>query len=268
METHISSTQNKRIKYISELQNKSRERKKSGLFVIEGPKEILMALDAGYTIRELYFCPGIIKGESFEDIDNQLCTSIPKYSVDKHVFSKIAYRESTGGIMAIAEQKRQSLSQVKLPNNPLILITEAMEKPGNLGALLRTADASKVDAVIVCDPKSDVYNPNVIRSSVGCMFSQNIITGTSQEVIDWLKSNDIQILCTALTASKPYHEINYKKASAIVMGTEATGLTNIWLDNSDQNIIIPMQGVNDSLNVSVSAAVVVFEAVRQRIMGQ
>ncbi|MBI9036102.1 MAG: RNA methyltransferase [Bacteroidales bacterium] len=261
----MSSTQNKRIKYISELQNKSRERKKSGLFVIEGQKELLMAIESGYKIYEIYYNPEIITENELNKIVAFLPSSTLKFSINSQVFSKIAYRESTGGIIAVAQQKDHSISTAQLSDNPLILVTEAMEKPGNLGALLRTADASNITAVVVCDTKADIYNPNVIRSSVGCMFSQQIIVSPSEEVINWLKSSKIQILCTALTASKAYHEIDYTKASAIVMGTEATGLTQTWLSNSDQNIIIPMQGVNDSLNVSVCAAVVVFEAVRQRL---
>jgi TrmH family RNA methyltransferase len=146
----------------------------------------------------------------------------------------------------------------------LILILEGVEKPGNLGAILRTADAAGIDAVIICDPQTDFYNPNVIRSSIGCVFTKQLASATSAETIEWLRQKKVNIYCTYLQASKPYHTIDYTKPSAIVMGTESTGLSEIWVENSNANIIIPMQGKIDSMNVSTAAAVVVFEAKRQR----
>jgi len=160
--------------------------------------------------------------------------------------------------------KAHSLEQIKLSKNPLVLILESVEKPGNLGALLRTADAAGVDAVIICDPQTDFYNPNVIRSSVGCVFTTPIASATSEDTIAWLKHNAITVYCTYLKAAKPYHETDYTGPCAIVMGTEATGLSDLWIKSSTNNIIIPMQGKIDSMNVSTAAAVVVFEAKRQR----
>ena len=150
-------------------------------------------------------------------------------------------------------------------DSPLLLVAEAPEKPGNIGALLRTADAANIDAVIIANPKTDLYNPNIIRSSVGCVFTVPIATGSTTEVIDFLKAKSINSYCAALTASKPYYEVSFKKASAIVVGTEDQGLTEEWLTHSTQNIIIPMEGVIDSMNVSVAAAVLIFEAKRQRV---
>jgi TrmH family RNA methyltransferase len=141
---------------------------------------------------------------------------------------------------------------------------ESVEKPGNLGAVLRTADAAGIDAVIICDPKVDFYNANVIRSSVGCIFTNQIASASSEETLAWLGKNHISILCTNLEASKPYHEVDYSKPSAIVMGTESTGLSDRWIREATENIIIPMQGKIDSMNVSTAAAVVIFEAARQR----
>jgi TrmH family RNA methyltransferase len=184
--------------------------------------------------------------------------------VSREVFEKLAVREDSGGVLAVAEMKPHGLEQISLSKNPLLLILEGVEKPGNLGAILRTADAAGVDAVIICDPQTDFYNPNVIRSSVGCVFTKQIAAASSEQTIAWLKKNNIDIYCTYLSASQIYHQVNYRKPSAIVMGTEATGLSETWVKNATANIIIPMHGKIDSMNVSNAAAVVVFEAVRQR----
>ena len=177
----------------------------------------------------------------------------------------MAYRETTEGALALVKSKSHKLNDLIFKSkNPLILVAEAPEKPGNLGALLRTADASNLDAVIIANPKGDLYNPNTIRSSVGCVFTNTIATGSTEEVIDFLKSSGIDIFCAALSASKNYLEVDFTGPTAIVVGTESTGLTENWLQNSTQNIVIPMQGEIDSMNVSVSAAIIVFEAIRQR----
>jgi RNA methyltransferase, TrmH family len=256
----ITSTQNPKIKSLLSLE-KPRERRKQGLFVVEGIKEIGLALDAGYKIGNLFFCPDVVRPDDLQSLGTNEKLLIP---VAKDVFEKIAIRESTGGVLAVAEQRTHRLEDVKLKTTPLVLVVESVEKPGNLGAILRTADAAGVDAVISCDPQTDFYNPNVIRSSVGCIFTLQTATASSEETIEWLKHNGIQILCTYLDASQPYHLVDYRKPSAIVMGTESTGLSETWIKNSNTNIIIPMQGKIDSMNVSTAAAVVVFEAKRQR----
>jgi RNA methyltransferase, TrmH family len=260
MHFKITSTQNPKVKSLLALE-KPRERRKQQLFVIEGAKEIGLALEAGYKIGNIFFCDDIISPEEVSKLfpDDKLL--IP---VSKEVFDKIAVRENSGGMIAVAEQKLHTLDQLTLSKNPLVLVLESVEKPGNLGAILRTADASGVDAVIICDPQTDFYNPNVIRSSIGCIFTKQVAAATSEETIAWLKKNKIAIYCTYLKASKGYHLTDYTKPSAIVMGTEATGLSDGWVNNSDANIIIPMQGKIDSMNVSTAAAVVVFEAKRQR----
>lgn len=260
MHFKITSTQNPKVKSLLSLE-KPRERRKQGLFIIEGVKEIRMALDAGYKIGNLFFCDEIISHEDLEPLGTDDKLLIP---VSKDVFEKIAMREGTGGVLAVAEHKLHTLDRLKLPKNPLVLILESVEKPGNLGAILRTADAAGVDAVVICDPQTDFYNPNVIRSSIGCVFVQQIASATSEETIEWLKKNDINIYCTYLQASEQYHLIDYRLPSAIVMGTESTGLSDIWVNNATKNIIIPMHGKIDSMNVSTAAAVVVFEAKRQR----
>jgi len=185
--------------------------------------------------------------------------------VSKEIYHKIAYRETTEGVVAIAHTKPHLLQKLNLASKaPLILVAEAPEKPGNIGALLRTADAANLDAVLIANPKTDMYNPNIIRSSVGGVFTTNIAIGTTEEILSFLKAKHIRVYCAALSASKNYVEVNYEKACAIVVGTESVGLSNDWLKKADQNIKIPMNGQIDSLNVSVSAAILIFEALRQK----
>ncbi len=256
----ITSVQNPKIKSLIALE-KPRERKRQQLFVIEGKKEITMALEAGYRIGNLFYCEELISENELKALNLSDKFLI---RVSKPVFDKIAVRENSGGIIAVAEMKTHRLEELKLSDNPLLLVLERVEKPGNLGAILRTADAAGVDAVISCDPQTDFYNPNVIRSSLGCVFTKQTASANSEETIGWLKKKNIRIFCTWLEASKPYTDVDYTKPSAIVMGAEATGLSELWTKNADTNIIIPMQGRIDSMNVSVAAAVVVFEAQRQR----
>lgn len=260
--TVITSTQNPKIKSLLSLE-KPRERRKQCLFIIEGKQEIKMAVEAGYRIGNIFYCPEIISVRELGNMaDDKLV--IP---VTQDVFDKIAVRENSGGVIAVAEMKVHRLDQLTLSPSPLLLVLESVEKPGNLGAILRTADAAGIDGVILCDPQTDFYNPNVIRSSLGCVFTKAMASATSEETISWLKKNKISIYCTYLKASRPYHHIDFTKPSAIVMGAESTGLSPPWINAADASIIIPMQGKIDSMNVSTSAAVVVFEACRQRGFG-
>ncbi len=258
--TVITSVHNPKVKSLLALE-KPRERRRQQLFVIEGKKEIGLALQAGYTIGNMFYCVDIFPEQDLASlgIDNKFL--VP---VSQDVFDKLAVREGSGGVIAVAQMKTHRLEEIKLSANPLVLVLEAVEKPGNLGAILRTSDAAGVDAVVICDPQTDLYNPNVVRSSVGCVFTQPVATATSEETIAWLKKNRIRIFCTYLGASKPYTETDFRGSSAIVMGTESTGLSDQWVKQSDANIIIPMRGTIDSMNVSTAAAVVVFEARRQR----
>jgi len=259
----ISSFRNPKIKNFATLQ-KSRERKKQNLFIVEGLKEIEKAGLKGYNFKSVFYTKDLISERDLFQMPGMNQPECRFYEVSKDIFASIAYRESSGGVVVCAEPRAHGLDTLDLKADPLVLVLESVEKPGNLGAVLRTADAAGLDAVIVCDTQTDVYNPNVVRSSLGCSFTVPLIVAESEEVIDYLNQKQVGIYCTALTASKPYHTIDYSKGAAIVMGTEATGLTNKWLDNSSQNIIIPMKGVVDSMNVSTSAAIVIFEALRQR----
>lgn len=265
MYKNITSFHNPLIKQIVLLQEKSRERRKTQLFVIEGLREILLAIKGDYLLKTLLFCPEIISEEEVFTLKESANSEAEFIEITSEIYEKLAYRSSTEGVLAIAQTKTLQLENLQLATgNPLILIAEAPEKPGNIGALLRTADAAKVDAVIIANPKTDMFNPNIIRSSVGCLFTNNVATGSTSEIISYLKEKNINIYCAALQASVQYDSIDFKKATAIVVGTEATGLSEEWIQNSTQNIIIPMQGEIDSMNVSVAAGILIFEAKRQR----
>lgn len=257
----ITSTQNPYIKTLVQLQEKAKARRQSGTFLIEGQREIMLASKGGYEIETVLFVPDMLSEIEITKLAGNKANLI---EINKEVYQKLAYRDTTEGILAVAKTKSLSLSDLKLGNNPLVLVAEATEKPGNLGAMLRTADAAKLDAVIIANPKSDMYNPNVVRSSVGCLFTNNIAIGSTDEVITFLKANNINIYCATLQDSTQYHTQNYTLPTALVVGTEATGLTQDWRNASTQNIIIPMQGEIDSMNVSVAAAILIFEAKRQR----
>lgn len=262
MQKLITSLQNPFIKQLLLLQEKSRERKKTGMFVVEGEREITLAVKGGYEIVSLIYCNKIFNKSDLMHLLNQ---PIERIEVPIEVYQKIAYRESTEGLMALVKEKNHGLNSLKFENiNPLILVAEAPEKPGNIGALLRTADAAKLDAVLIANPKTDLYNPNVIRSSVGCLFTNQVATGTTEEIISFLNEKNINIYCAALQSSKNYTKVDYTAGSAIIVGTESTGLSDEWLSKSTQNIIIPMEGEIDSMNVSVAAAIIIFEAKRQR----
>lgn len=257
----ITSTQNTLIKQIVLLKDKSRERRKTGLFIIEGQREIQLAIKGDYNIETILFYPDVFNTEALQSFPS----TIEIIEISKDVYHKIAHRETTEGIIAIAKVKDNTLEQLKLNSkNSLILVAEAPEKPGNIGALLRTADAANVDAVIIANPKTDLYNPNIIRSSVGCVFTNQIATGNTKEIIAFLKDNNINIYSAILQESELYTDQDYTKSTAIVVGTEADGLTQKWRDASTKNISIPMQGAIDSMNVSVAAGILVFEAKRQR----
>ena len=254
-ETIITSTQNAKVKHVVALQQKSALRRKEGLFVVEGRRELTHCLEAGYEVVELF----VIAGQS--SLGSQGCLTVP---VTPQVYEKMAYRGSTEGVIAVVREKQLSLDDLRLSADPLIMVLERVEKPGNLGAVLRSADAAKADAVIVCDPLTDLYNPNLIRSSIGAIFSVPCVACSSEACIAFLKARGIQILTAQLQDSSLYYDTDMQRGTAIVMGTESTGLTDQWRQAADAHIRIPMLGQLDSLNVSVSAAILLFEAVRQR----
>ena len=258
----ITSVQNPFIKSLVQLQEKAKIRKQTGTFLIEGQREIELALKGGYELNMILFLPEVISEKQLNSITR--LGKVEKIEISKEVYQKLAYRETTEGLLAIAKTKTLALSDLKLSKNPLILIAESLEKPGNIGAILRTADAANIDAVIIANPKSDLYNPNIVRSSVGCLFTRQVAFGSTEEVISYLKEKKINIYSATLQDSTEYHTQNYTNPTALVVGTEATGLSEKWRTESTKNIIIPMQGEIDSMNVSVAAAILLFEAKRQR----
>jgi TrmH family RNA methyltransferase len=258
MNSVIQSIQNPQIKYLMQVFEKSKIRKKEGVFVVEGLRELTLAFDGGYEMQAVYL----------SEAHPELYDAIP-YPKNKirwvaaAVFEKLAYRESTSGVVGLGISKTHSLDAITLPKNPLLLVLEAIEKPGNIGAVLRTADAAKVDAVLLTAPLADVYNPNVIRSSVGCVFTNQIALGSNEEVAAFLKTNKINVFCAGLQNANPYTNEDFTQATALVFGNEAKGLSDFW-KNQFQNVIIPMRGSIDSMNISVATAIMTFEAIRQR----
>jgi TrmH family RNA methyltransferase len=260
----IASLHNPLIKNILLLQEKPRERKEQNLIVIEGVREIRLALLAGFTITQLLFCKDLIPEDDLAQMIAASVSTMATAEVPAEIYNRIAYRKDHGGVIALAIPKRIQFSDLKFGTTPLFLVLESVEKPGNLGALLRTADAANLNGVIICDPQTDIYNPNAIRSGIGCIFTMPVVTSNTVEAIAWLRAKNIRMFGTALTATRFYHETDLRGPSAIIMGSEAYGLSETWLEKADELIKIPMNGKIDSINVSASAAIVVFEALRQR----
>ena len=257
----ITSAQNPKIKNLLLLQEKSKARREQGLFVVEGRRELEHCLEAGFRVRTVFVCPEVI-GRDFStslEMTDTLVVEIPEA-----LYRKVAYREGTEGILAEVETRTLRLEDLALSEHPLVVVLESVEKPGNLGAVLRSADAARADAVIVCDPLTDLWNPNLIRASIGAVFTVPTVCASSAETIGWLKSRGIRILTAQLQDSSWYYDTDMTGGTALVMGTESTGLTDVWRRAADAHIRIPMLGRLDSLNVSVSAAILLFEAVRQR----
>ena len=274
----LTSAQNPKIKHLLALQQKSSERRREGLFVVEGCRELEHCLAAGYQLDSLFVSEELrVKSEEFCLVENAVANSSlltphsslltphsSLFTLNSSLYEKVAYRGSTEGIIAIVKERRLSLNDLQLGDSPLVVVLERVEKPGNLGAVLRSADAAKADAVIVCDPLTDLFNPNLIRSSIGALFTVPTVACTSEECIAFLQQRGISILTAQLQDSSLYYDTDMRRPTAIVMGTESTGLTQQWRQAATAHIRIPMLGRLDSLNVSVSAAILLFEAVRQR----
>ncbi len=277
--TPITSLQNPKVKEAVLLQEKAREREKRSLFVAEGVREITAAITSGFEVESLFFCPDIITDFPFP-IDSR--TRL--FSLPSNVYAKIAYRSTTEGVTAIVKAKHLTLEDItpllsagsaaaansehaasQSCQNPLIIIAEAVEKPGNLGAILRTADAVGATAVLFCNPKTDLYNPNLIRASLGGVFTQKIVCCKTEDAIKWLKANNIKIYSAQLQDSVPYYGTDMTLPCAIALGSEADGISTEFRIASDKKIMIPMLGKLDSLNVSVSASILCYEALRQRV---
>ena len=277
----ITSVQNPRVKAVVALQQKSAERRRTGLFVVEGRREVEHCVEMGLEVVEVFVCEdmggwsgdnvaenrteGMKEAKGVKEAKEvERMRGVKVTEVTRGVYEKMAYRGGTEGVMAVVKSEERRLEELELKENPLIVVVEHVEKPGNLGAILRSADAAGADAVVVCDPLTDLWNPNLIRSSIGAVFTMPCVACGSEECIEFLKAHGIQILTAQLQDSELYYDTDMRRGTAIVMGTEATGLTDMWRKAADAHIRIPMLGRLDSLNVSVSAAILLYEAVRQR----
>ena len=256
MTEYITSSANPKFKRLIALLQKSSERRESALFTVEGVREISHCIEAGYKPDCIFFCPDIVSEETLPQCRH--------FALSAGLYAKAAYREGTEGAIGVFQAIEHPLSSLHLKDNPLIAVLESVEKPGNLGAVLRTCDAAGADALVVCDPRTDLYNPNLIRASIGAVFTVPTAVCTTAQAITFLKSKGIRILTAQLQDSSLYYDCPMTKGTAIVMGTEATGLSDKWRQAADAHIRIPMLGKLDSLNVSVSAAILLYEAVRQR----
>lgn len=265
----LTSVQNPRIKELLVLQQKSSERRRAGLFVVEGQRELMHCIQAGMEVDTVFYCQKIMSNDMTGDHRSleewqKVAGGCRWIEVSDTVYDKVAYRGGTEGLIAEVRVPDRKLTDLEVKDAPLYIVLEGVEKPGNLGAVLRSADAAGVDAVIVCDPRTDLYNPNLIRSSIGGIFTVPTVACSSEECIAFLKERGVQILTAQLQDSNLYYDQDMTKPTAVVMGTEATGLTPQWREAAAAHIRIPMLGRLDSLNVSVSAAILMFEAVRQR----
>jgi len=253
----ITSLQNPRIKYIIKLRDDKRQRKQERLMLVEGYAEIQLALSAGYQPQTLFSAPELVS-RPFEGVEAEHIT------VNRAVFEKMSYRENPDGWLAVFPIPSASLDDLKLSDSPLVIVAESIEKPGNLGAILRTADAAHVDAVLICDPRVDLWNPNVVRASRGALFSVPTVECDNSSALEWLKSQKMRIVAATPAADIVYSDVNLRVPVALAVGTEDEGLTDFWMSNADVKVRIPMLGRVNSLNVSVSTALIVYEAIRQR----
>ena len=253
----ITSLQNPKIKYIVKLREDKRQRQKDGVMLVEGYDELTLALSSGLKPQALLTAPELV----FRSID------IPPTNVTtvtRAVFDKISYRDNPDGWLGIFHIPKISLEDLRMSEMPLVIVAESVEKPGNLGAILRTADAAHVDALLVCDPRVDLWNPNVVRASRGAVFTVPTVEVDSPTALIWLRSNKMRVLAATPSAEVSYTSIDLNQPIAIAVGTEDDGLTDFWMQNADIKVLIPMMGKVNSLNVSIATALITYEAVRQR----
>lgn len=260
----IRSLHNPLIKQVVKLRDK-RWRDRLERFPVEGYREVLQALQSSVKIESLLICPAYFLGEnenSLIELAAQRAAVIRE--IGKEAFLKISYRDRPDGLLAIARPMHFRLADIELSAQPLIVVVEAIEKPGNLGTILRSADAVGTDGVIVCDPVTDIYNPNVVRASIGTLFTRPVVQAGAKETIAWLRENNFSIVATSPDATANYTDAKLAGSIAIVMGSEQYGLSDLWLDEALTKIAIPMRGRADSLNVAMATTLVLYEVLRQR----
>lgn len=260
----ITSTQNDAIKHVIKLRDR-RPREKEQLTVLEGYRELTRAREYGLEILECYFSPEHFLGENeYPLLETFASEGVKVCQVAPFLLEKMAYRERPEGLIAVARMKRHTLADLPVKPNGLYLVAEAVEKPGNLGSMLRSADAAGVDGFIICNKCTDLYNPNVIRASTGALFSVPLAEADNEEAFNWLKENNIRMLAATPHTDTVYTDVDMTQAVAIIVGTEQTGLTDLWMNHSDLPVVIPMLGKIDSLNVATATTILLYEAARQR----
>lgn len=266
--SEITSVQNPRIKQVVNLRNRP-EREESGTFIIEGYRELFRAIENGQVVQTLYFCPSLFLGSN----EGALIDKAARYgaqvlSCSEKVFRKISYRDRPDGLLAVGLQKHLHLNDLEgrlaKKEAPFLVVAEAIEKPGNLGTILRSSDAVGVDGLIVCDRCTDIFNPNVVRASVGTLFTVPVVEAEGEETLAWLKKQGIKILAATPSASLEYTKVDMQGPLAIAVGTEQLGLSKKWMSEADLQVRIPMHGVADSLNVAMATTLLLYEALRQR----
>lgn len=267
-EPQITSLQNPRVKQVLALRDR-RDRDKTGFFIIEGYRELLRALEGGWQIDTLFYCPSLFLGSNEGALIQRIAAQGAKtLECAPPVFEKLSYRDRPDGLVAIAPKQEGGFAEFKgrmgAKKNPLFVVAEAIEKPGNLGTILRSSDAVGLDGLIVCDRCTDIYNPNVVRASVGTLFTVPVVEAKGEETLQWLKSQGISILAATPSAEKEYTQVDMRGPLAIAVGTEQLGLSERWMKNADLQVRIPMHGIADSLNVAMATTLLLYEALRQR----
>jgi len=259
----IESLSNPRVKALVKLRDR-KARKSTGLTIVEGLREISRAIKSGINVQEFYVCRKLLKSDGKSIVDASLKSGVAIFDVDEKIMSKISYGDKKDGMLVVCRPVAKTLESIKLSPKPLIVVVEGIEKPGNVGAILRTCDGAGVDALIVTDGLTDLYNPNVIRASLGTVFSVPIVTSENKKTLEFLKKKKVSVCATVPLAKKVYFAENLSGPLAIVMGSEQKGLTEFWKKNSDIKVNVPMEGSADSLNVSATTAILVYEALKQR----
>ena len=263
----ITSLRNPRVKYAAKLRDR-RPRERTGEFLVEGYRCIRRALDAGFPLRQLFSCPELFQGENEESLI-AACrgAGVEVMQVPAHVFHKLAYRDRPEGLLALAPQRRRRLGEVKLRDPSFVLVAESIEKPGNLGTMLRSADAAGVDLMVLCDSVTDLFNPNVVRASTGALFSVPFAEAAADEALDWLRGRNMRLFAATPHAENLYTEVDMTVPMAVLVGSEQFGLSDTWLSRADVHVRIPMMGMADSLNVSTATSLLLYEVLRQRMAG-
>lgn len=265
----ITSLQNPRVKQVVKLRDRH-ARERSGQFIIEGYRAILRAHGQGYPLTELFICPALFKGDN-EDalIDQCVGAGTQLFQVPEHVFGKMAYRDRPEGLLAVAPQIHRSLDDLaadRFASNPLYIVAEGIEKPGNLGTMLRSADATAVSAIILCDKCTDLFNPNVVRASTGSLFSVPVAEASPERTLAWLKARDCLVVAATPHAENLYSAVDLTGPVCIAVGAEQYGLTDFWMNHADMQVKIPMMGMADSLNVATATTILLYEVLRQRMI--